>query len=215
MLQLTKIYLKKEEVDKAERQCSNLLQVAPQNEEAATILANILFEKNDYAKAIDVFRNALSKKADNFVALHRLIDLMYKNGDITEAETYLNAAERTSEVSRSNPGYYYCKGLYLRYTNEPPEAIEYLNKARKNEYWGPLATELMVQIFLNPENQKIWSTDTAEQDALKSLQAADYLLNDPFFNREPEKKKIYKAYSLMYTKEKSKILEGIELIVFI
>lgn len=210
MLQLTKIYIKQEDIDRAEKQCSNLLQVAPQNEEAAMILADILFEKNDFAKAIGYFETSLSKKADNFVALHRLIKLMYRNGQIKDVEQYLKAAERTSEVSRNCPGYFFCKGLFLRYTNEPHDAIEYLNKARKNEYWGPLATELMVQIFLNPENEKLWSSDTCEPDAIKSLQAAEYLLSDPCFDKEPEKKSIYHAYTLMYTKEKSKILEGLE-----
>jgi tetratricopeptide repeat protein 21B len=69
---------------------------------------------------------------------------------------YLDAAEKVCQRSKM-AGLAFCKGLYLRYTNLPHLALKELNVARYDNQYGPLATATMIDIYLNPANEMIFT----------------------------------------------------------
>jgi tetratricopeptide repeat protein 21B len=55
-------------------------------------------------------------------------------------------------------GLAYCKGLYNRYTGNPQQALKELNVARFDNLYGVPATKQMIEIYLNPANEMIWTS---------------------------------------------------------
>lgn len=51
--------------------------------------------------------------SDNYQVLSRLIELMSRAGKLEHASRFLDMAEKHSSRSRFDPGFNYCKGLYL------------------------------------------------------------------------------------------------------
>lgn len=70
-----------------------------------------------------------------------------------------------------------------RYLNNPREALQHLNAARRHVQWSTPALLAMAEIYLNPESDVNWATDN-EADATpqpdggsrESVQAAGTLL---------------------------------------
>lgn len=50
---------------------------------------------------------------DNYEALARLVDLMRRSGKLEEVPKFLELAEHASARSPMEPGFNYCKGLYI------------------------------------------------------------------------------------------------------
>jgi len=55
-------------------------------------------------------------------------------------------------------GLHYCKGLYSRYNSEPQKALRELNHARFDNFYGASAIQNMIDIYLNPANEMIFSS---------------------------------------------------------
>lgn len=51
--------------------------------------------------------------SDNYPTLSRLIDLLRRAGKLEEVPRFLDMAEKHSPRTKFDPGYNYCKGLYL------------------------------------------------------------------------------------------------------
>lgn len=51
--------------------------------------------------------------SDNYPTLSRLIDLLRRAGKLEEVPRFLDMAERHSSRTKFDPGFNYCKGLYL------------------------------------------------------------------------------------------------------
>lgn len=86
-----------------------------------------------------------------------MIELLRRAGRITEMPKYLDAAEKICQRSKM-AGLAYCKGLYLRHTSLPHQALKELNIARFDNQYGPLATATMIDIYLNPANELIFTS---------------------------------------------------------
>jgi tetratricopeptide repeat protein 21B len=50
---------------------------------------------------------------DNYEALARLVDLMRRSGKLEDVPKFLELAEHASARSPMEPGFNYCKGLYI------------------------------------------------------------------------------------------------------
>jgi tetratricopeptide repeat protein 21B len=55
-------------------------------------------------------------------------------------------------------GLYYCKGIYSRFNSEPQKALRDLNFARFDNFYGEKAIQTMIEIYLNPANDMIYSS---------------------------------------------------------
>lgn len=53
--------------------------------------------------------------SDNYLTLSRLIDLLRRAGKLEEVPRFFDMAEKHSARTKFDPGYNYCKGLYLWY----------------------------------------------------------------------------------------------------
>eukprot|EP00064_Thunnus_orientalis_P012892 superscaffoldBa00002031_g12928 len=152
MLELARLYLTLDEVDACQEQCSIILKNDQFNEDATLMMADLMFRKQDYEQAVFHFQQLLERKPDNYPTLSRLIDLLRRAGKLEEVPRFLDMAEKHSSRTRFDPGFNYCKGLYLWYTGEPNDALRHFNKARKDNDWGQNAVYNMIEIYLNPDN---------------------------------------------------------------
>ncbi|XP_041662255.1 tetratricopeptide repeat protein 21B [Cheilinus undulatus] len=155
MLELSRLYLTLDEVDACQEQCSIILKNDQFNEDATLMMADIMFRKQDYNQAVFHFQQLLERKPDNYPTLSRLIDLLRRAGKLEEVPRFIEMAEKHSPRTKFDPGFNYCKGLYLWHVGQPNEALRHFNKARKDNDWGQNAVYNMIEIYLNPDNDTI------------------------------------------------------------
>ncbi|XP_071603569.1 tetratricopeptide repeat protein 21B isoform X3 [Heliangelus exortis] len=153
MLELARLYLAQDDTDACQHQCSLLLKNDQDNEAATMMMADLMFRKQDYEQAVFHCQQLLERKPDNYATLSRLIDLLRRAGKLEEVPRFLLMAEKHSSRTKLEPGFHYCKGLYLWYTCEPNDALRHFNKARKDSDWGQNAVYNMIEICLNPDNE--------------------------------------------------------------
>ncbi|XP_028623167.1 tetratricopeptide repeat protein 21A isoform X4 [Grammomys surdaster] len=153
VLELAQLYLLQGQLDLCEQRCGPLLEIEQTRERAAVMLADLMFRKQNYESAINLYRQVLEKTPDNFLVLNKLIDLLRRSGKIEEAPAFFELAKKMSSRVPLEPGFNYCQGIYCWHIGQPNEALRFLNKARKDSTWGQLATCYMVQICLNPDNE--------------------------------------------------------------
>lgn len=60
-------------------------------------------------------------------------------------------------------GLAFCKGLSHFYQNSPAEALKELNVARQDSVFGTLASCTMIEIYLNPANEMMYTCITDQQ----------------------------------------------------
>uniref|UniRef100_A0A6I8NVL7 Tetratricopeptide repeat domain 21B n=1 Tax=Ornithorhynchus anatinus TaxID=9258 RepID=A0A6I8NVL7_ORNAN len=156
MLELARLYLAQDDPDGCQRQCALLLKNDRDNE-AATMVSESFSEYFFYKNIAFSY---------NYTILSRLIDLLRRAGKLEEVPRFLVMAEKHSSRAKLEPGFHYCKGLYLWYnsifcvviwvyTGEPNDALRHFNKARKDSDWGQNAIYNMIEICLNPDNETI------------------------------------------------------------
>ncbi|XP_077347338.1 tetratricopeptide repeat protein 21A [Lithobates pipiens] len=155
MLQLSHLFLTMDDLDGCEMQCNVLLQDPRYKDEATMMMADIMFRKQQYDKAIEHFQRVLEKTPDNFTVLSKLIDLLRRSGKLDDAPKFFDTALTASSRTTLEPGYNYCKGLHCWHLGQPNEALKYFNKARKDSDWGEKSVTSMIQICLNPDNEII------------------------------------------------------------
>ncbi|XP_048190577.1 tetratricopeptide repeat protein 21A isoform X2 [Perognathus longimembris pacificus] len=153
VLELARLHLLQGHLDLCEDQCAMLLQTCQEDASTSVILADLMFQKQNYEAAISHYRQVLEKVPDNFLVLNKLIDLLRRSGRLEEAPTFFELAKKASGRVLSEPGFNYCRGIYYWHIGQPNEALKFLNKARKDSTWGQMATYNMVQICLNPDNE--------------------------------------------------------------
>ncbi|XP_077894231.1 tetratricopeptide repeat protein 21A isoform X3 [Ictidomys tridecemlineatus] len=155
LLELAHLYLLQGHLDLCEQQCTTLLQTEKTQESASVMMADLMFRKQKYEEAINLYQQVLEKAPDNFSVLNKLIDLLRRSGKLEEAPAFFESSKRISSRVPLEPGFNYCKGIYSWHVGQPNEALKFLNKARKDSTWGPYATYYMVQICLNPDNELV------------------------------------------------------------
>ncbi|XP_044149245.1 tetratricopeptide repeat protein 21A [Bufo gargarizans] len=168
LLKLTHLFLIMDDLNSCEVQCKDLLQDPRYKDEATMVMADIMFQKQEYEKAIEYFQQVLEKTPDNFTVLSKFIDLLRRSGKLSEAQAFFDLALEQSSRTTLEPGYNFCKGLYCWHIGQPNEALKFFNKARKDNDWGERAITNMIQICLNPDNEIVGGEvfDSLEDDSL-------------------------------------------------
>ncbi|XP_027691709.1 tetratricopeptide repeat protein 21A isoform X1 [Vombatus ursinus] len=219
MLELAQLYLIQGDLDACEHHCTILLQSDQSHETACVMMADLMFRKQKYDAAINLYRQVLEKAPDNFSVLNKLIDLLRRSGKLEDAPAFFELSKKVSSRIPLEPGFNYCKGIYCWHVGQPNEALKYLNKARKDNEWGQRATYNMVQICLNPDNEIMGgealetlamenssSTEKKESEQL-GVRTAEKLLREfyPHNKEGQDQLKMLQSYCLLATKEKSNV----------
>uniref|UniRef100_A0A668AU10 Tetratricopeptide repeat domain 21B n=1 Tax=Myripristis murdjan TaxID=586833 RepID=A0A668AU10_9TELE len=219
MLELARVYLTLDEVDACQEQCSVILKNDQFNEEATLMMADLMFRKQDYEQAVFHFQQLLERKPDNYSTLTHLIDLLRRAGKLEEVPRFLDMAEKHFSRAKFDPGFNYCKGLYLWYTGEPNDGLRHFNKARKDNVWGQNAVYNMIEICLNPDNDTIGgevfenldgdignSTEKQESEQL-AVRTAEKLLKElkPQTASGHLQLRILENYCFLATKQKANV----------
>ncbi|KAM5280322.1 tetratricopeptide repeat protein 21B [Ctenodactylus gundi] len=216
MLELARLYLAQGDPDACLRHCVLLLQSNQDNEAATMMMADIMFMKQDYEQAVFHLQQLLERKPDNYMTLSRLIDLLRRSGKLDDVPRFFSMAEKRNSRAKLEPGFQYCKGLYLWYTGEPNDALRHFNKARKDSDWGQNALYNMIEICLNPDNETIGGevfenldgdlgNSTEKQESVQlAVRTAEKLLKElkPQTLQGHVQLRILENYCLMATKQK-------------
>ncbi|XP_054846941.1 tetratricopeptide repeat protein 21A [Eublepharis macularius] len=216
MQELARLCLMQGDTEQCEHYCSLLLESDSSNEIGTMIKATLLFGKQEYVEAVQLYRKILEKTPDNFIVMESLIDLLRRSGKLDEATPFFAMAENKSTRTPLEPGYNYCKGLYCWYMGQPNEALKFFNKARKDNDWGQKALTNMIHICLNPDNEIIGGEAIDKQNGDASIlkekreseqhgiRTAEKLLKEfyPHSQEDLNQVEMLRSYCLMATKEK-------------
>ncbi|MEE6489492.1 hypothetical protein FKM82_015590 [Ascaphus truei] len=219
MLELAHLYLAQDDTDSCQQQCALLLKNDQDNEAATMMMADLMFRKQDYEQAVFHFQQLLERKPGNYATLSRLIDLLRRAGKLEEIPKFLDLAENHSSRAKLEPGFHYCKGLYLWYTGEPNDALRHFNKARKDSDWGQNAVYNMIEICLNPDNETVggevfdnldgdMGNSTEKQESVQlAVRTAEKLLKElkPQTLQGHIQLRIMENYCLLATKQKTNV----------
>ncbi|XP_006153641.1 tetratricopeptide repeat protein 21B isoform X1 [Tupaia chinensis] len=223
MLELARLYLAQDDPDACLRHCALLLQSDQDNEPATMMMADLMFRKQDYEQAVFHLQQLLERKPDNYMTLSRLIDLLRRCGKLEDVPRFFLMAEKRNSRAKFEPGFQYCKGLYLWYTGEPNDALRNFNKARKDSDWGQNALYNMIEICLNPDNETIGGevfenldgdlgNSNEKQESLQlAVRTAEKLLKElkPQTVQGHVQLRIMENYCLMATKQKSNVEQAL------
>jgi tetratricopeptide repeat protein 21B len=78
-------------------------------------------------------------------------------GRLSDVPKYLEKADKAAARS-SMAGLAFTKGIFHRYQGEPQLALKELNIARFDSFFGEAAISNMIEIYLNPLNDMIFSS---------------------------------------------------------
>jgi len=81
---------------------------------------------------------------------------------LSDVPKFLEKADKVAARS-SMAGLAFTKGLFHRYQGEPQQALKELNIARFDSFFGEAAISNMIEIYLNPLNEMIF-TSTGEAE---------------------------------------------------
>nr|XP_023398640.1 tetratricopeptide repeat protein 21B isoform X2 [Loxodonta africana] len=222
MLELARLYLAQDDPDACLRHCALLIQSDQDNEAATMMMADLMFRKQDYEQAVFHLQQLLERKPDNYMTLSRLIDLLRRCGKLEDVPRFFLMAEKRNSRAKFEPGFHYCKGLYLWYTGEPNDALRHFNKARKDSDWGQNALYNMIEICLNPDNETVGGEvfenldgdlgSTEKQESVQlAVRTAEKLLKElkPQTVQGHVQFRILENYCLVATKQKSNVEQAL------
>ncbi|KAM5325686.1 tetratricopeptide repeat protein 21B [Glossophaga mutica] len=223
MLELAQLYLAHDDPDACLRHCALLLQSDQDNEAATMMMADIMFRKQNYEQAVFHLQQLLERKPDNYMTLSRLIDFLRRCGKLEDVPRFFLMAEKRNSGAKLEPGYQYCKGLYLWYTGEPNDALRHFNKARKDSEWGQNALYNMIEICLNPDNETVGGevfenldgdlgNSTEKQESVQlAVRTAEKLLKElkPQTVEGHIQLRVLENYCLMAAKQKSAVEQAL------
>ncbi|XP_054201569.1 tetratricopeptide repeat protein 21A isoform X11 [Homo sapiens] len=184
MLELAQLYLLQGHLDLCEQHCAILLQTEQNHETASVLMADLMFRKQKHEAAINLYHQVLEKAPawrflslilDNFLVLHKLIDLLRRSGKLEDIPAFFELAKKVSSRVPLEPGFNYCRGIYCWHIGQPNEALKFLNKARKDSTWGQSAIYHMVQICLNPDNEVVGGEAFENQGAESKSNTCSYM----------------------------------------
>lgn len=119
---LADLQMRQGNLDRSEQLCRVLLKVNPKNDQAGSILAEILLKNNQYDKAMEQFQKMLEEEPDKYPVLAKLIDFFRRNNQLEEAKKFIENAQFRASNS-NDAGLCYCRGLYHKFSRNPSEAL--------------------------------------------------------------------------------------------
>ncbi|XP_065740814.1 tetratricopeptide repeat protein 21A isoform X2 [Phocoena phocoena] len=214
VLELARLYLLQGHLDLCEQHCAILLQTEKNHETASVMMADLMFRKQKYEAAINLYHQVLEKAPDNFPVLNKLIDLLRRSGKLEDAPAFFELAKKVSSRVPLEPGFNYCRGIYCWHIGQPNEALKFLNKARKDSTWGQSATYYMVQICLNPDNEIVGGeafenlvTESKKELEQHGVRTAEKLLREfyPHSAWGQTQLRLLQSLCLLATREKANV----------
>jgi len=168
------------------------------------MLANLMLMRDNQDQAMNTYMQLLEKQPDNYNALSQLVELLRRAGRLNEAWKYIEEAEKSSVIA-SAAGLAYIKGIYLQYTGESSKAVQQLNLARFDGFYGESAVTHMIEIYLNPANEMIWTAVGESEYSTKpeNIQAAQDLIHE--LQQRNVDTTILECQSLIFTKSKQNL----------
>uniref|UniRef100_A0A8C6WI23 Tetratricopeptide repeat domain 21B n=1 Tax=Neogobius melanostomus TaxID=47308 RepID=A0A8C6WI23_9GOBI len=171
MLELARLYLNLDDVDSCQEQCNVILMNDQFNEDATLVHHHVaLFRRRCHSNRPLSLVFIFFSFSDNYLAMFHLVDLMRRAGKLEEIPRFLELAEKHCPRTKQDPGFNYCKGLYLWYTGESNNALRHFNKARKDNDWGQNAAYNMIEICLNPDNATMGGEVFCLDNVLSSIE---------------------------------------------
>lgn len=153
------------DVDGCEERCNMILNMNPSCEQAVVLLATQYSRRGRTDDATTMFQELLERTPHNYDAMVEFLLLLYRAGQLSEAESILENAEQAVPAGqRADPGLSYARGLYAHFSNNNAEALRLFNHARlpADNPWCTRALTRMIRIYLVPTTQDLWiSTATA------------------------------------------------------
>ena len=217
LLALSRMRLNSGDIDACQQSCSEVLRYDGDNEEASLMLAELMFQKENYETAIYHFSQLLEKNPCNYRALAQLVHLLRRCGRLEEVGRFIKLAHSaTKESAQYDCGLNYCKALVAKFENKPQDALRSFNMSRRDMTWGPDATYEMVKIYLSPESADLWdeeaSTDGGGDDRAR-VAAAESLLSELHSNKRQEPRHaILECYARMMSKDHHAIAEALNIL---
>lgn len=101
------------------------------------------------------FTQLLNKQPTNWAALVRLVEVMRRTGNISNAPEYLKSAENNTTNPSKDPNLLFCTALYQWYSGNVNGALRNFNGARQDPEWGQSALRNMIEICLNPDDEML------------------------------------------------------------
>ncbi|XP_067610138.1 tetratricopeptide repeat protein 21A isoform X3 [Pseudorca crassidens] len=212
--ELARLYLLQGHLDLCEQHCAILLQTEKNHETASVMMADLMFRKQKYEAAINLYHQVLEKAPDNFPVLNKLIDLLRRSGKLEDAPAFFELAKKVSSRVPLEPGFNYCRGIYCWHIGQPNEALKFLNKARKDSTWGQSAIYYMVQICLNPDNEIVGGeafenlvTESKKELEQHGVRTAEKLLREfyPHSAWGQTQLRLLQSLCLLATREKANV----------
>merc|ERR1719313_3311858 len=200
--------------------CMVLMRLDPGNVRASTIMADVMYQKGDYEGAIYHLHQIFSQQPENYTVLVQLLRLLRNHGQLPDdGPRFLTLASKASPRASFAPGFHYCQGLFSRWSHNPREALLEFNLSRMDANWGLEATLNMVELYLCPDNEKLWeepSSDRAAKETSDAVSAAIKLLKEAkTFESSGNKStrfKVLEAYAMMATRDKSGVERAFQML---
>ncbi|XP_073386115.1 uncharacterized protein [Physcomitrium patens] len=206
---LAKILLARGDVGECEQRCAALLRENLFYDEAGDILVYLMIQRELYESAIMHYQQILERDPNHYSALSQLIRLFRRTGRLEEINQNLSNAEKATPAATFHAGLNFCKGLVALHSNKPYEAIMLLNTARTDYDWGKPALFVMVEIYLNIENNLGFEEGNLEGNTSpndEAIKVAQKLLSE---SRNLEgntvKQSVLECYASMATRHKDDV----------
>lgn len=155
--------------------------------------------------AIKTYIQLLDKTPDNFNSLSQLIELLRRAGRVQDIKQHITNAETACQRSNA-AGLAFCKGLLSRFSGDPMQALKDLNVARFDNFYGQSACIYMVEIYLNPANEMIFSSigsDSEYNTTPENVVVAKELIGE--LQTQGVDTSILECMALISTKEKTQL----------
>lgn len=221
---LSKAHAKKGDFASAHTYLNGLLESPEKNvvEESTMILADIMCQQNSFLAASFHFRNIVESNPANYEALSRLLDVLKRLDKLDAAQEIFNLIEKKRPRCKIENGFIFCRGLYFRFCNKVHESMKQFVVCRKDSIWGERASQYLIELFLNPEDQIVggealdstvdsskaaadWNADSD----LVGLMTAEQLIKELDQNPKSLSTQMLECHALMATKQKSEVEKAI------
>ncbi|CAO4369153.1 unnamed protein product [Caenorhabditis nigoni] len=173
-LLLSRIYKDENKWTLVLQPCQAVLQVDPHNDEANLILADFYYIKSEADHAMTSYITLLNKNPLHWHALFRVVELYCRKGEHHKADEFLNSARDANPRCVTEAGYSVCRGRFEWYTGDQSQALRCYSRAKDspNVVWREKALYAIIDICLNPENEKILDADSVENAEQKTTEEA-------------------------------------------
>lgn len=155
LISIAYLYEKEGDAQRCMQFCQRMLRIDPGNEEASTLMAELLLQQNAVDEALVCYKRLLENKQDHYRILSKLLNLLRRAGRIQDFQEFLKNSEKT-KGRNADAGHAYCSGLFYKYSGKIKEAIEEFNKARNDAVFGEISLEMMIDLYLNPNGDVMW-----------------------------------------------------------